>query len=191
MNGCAVWFTGLSGSGKSTTAEHLAALLHARGRTVTQLDGDVVRRHLSRGLGFSRADRDTNVLRVGFVAREIVRHGGIVICALVSPYRATRDRVRAMIGPDRFVEVFMDTPLHVCERRDVKGLYRRARRGELSGLTGIDDPYEPPLAGALVLETTRHSPRENAMAVLAQLSARGVVTAEDQVVSTTFPMLAR
>jgi len=191
MSGGAVWFTGLSGSGKSTTAEELAALLAARGRTVTQLDGDVVRLHLSRGLGFSREDRDTNVLRVGFVAREIVRHGGLVICSLVSPYRATRNRVRAMIGTDRFVEVFMDTPLDVCEHRDVKGLYRRARRGELTGLTGIDDPYEPPLGEALVLETMRHSPLENAMAVLAQLIERGLVSADDQGVSTTLPILAR
>lgn len=191
MSGCAVWFTGLSGSGKSTTAEQLGALLEARGRTVTQLDGDVVRLHLSRGLGFSREDRDTHVYRVGFVAAAVVRHGGIAICALVSPYRAARDQVRAMIGADRFVEVFMATPLDVCEQRDVKGLYRRARRGELTGLTGIDDPYEPPLAPALVLETTRQSPRENAVAVLAQLIGRGLVTAGDQVASTTLPMLAR
>jgi sulfate adenylyltransferase len=190
MSGCAVWFTGLSGSGKSTTAEHLAALLDARGRTVTPLDGDVVRLHLSRGLGFSREDRDTNVLRVGVVAREVVRHGGIAICALVSPYRATRDQVRDMVGSDRFVEVFMDTPLDICERRDVKGLYRRARRGELTGLTGIDDPYEPPLAPAVVLETTSHSPRENAITVLNHLITRGLV-AGDQTASTTLPMLAR
>jgi sulfate adenylyltransferase len=191
MSGCAVWFTGLSGSGKSTTAEQLAALLHARGRTVTQLDGDVVRLHLSRGLGFSREDRDTNVLRVGFVAKEVVRHGGIAICALVSPYRATRDQVRNMIGADRFVEVFMDTPLDVCEQRDVKGLYRRARRGELTGLTGIDDPYEPPLGGALVLETTRHAPLENATVVLAHLIANGLVADDDQVVNTILPMFLR
>ena len=130
-------------------------------------------------------------MRVGFVAREVARHGGIAICALVSPYRATRDQVRATIGADRFVEVFMDTPLDVCERRDVKGLYQRARAGELTGLTGIDDPYEPPLAGALVLETAHRSPGENAMVVLAQLIARGLVATDVQMVSTTLPTLAR
>ena len=122
--GVCVWFTGLSGAGKSTTAERVGALLLEHGRrVVTLLDGDVVRTHLSKGLGFSREDRDANVRRVGFVASEVVRHGGAVVCALVSPYRATRNEVRALIGGDRFIEVFVDTPLEVCEQRDVKGLY--------------------------------------------------------------------
>lgn len=155
MKGCAVWLTGLSGAGKSTTAEELAAMLHERGRTTTMLDGDVVRMHLSRGLGASREGRDANVLRIGFVAAEVVEHGGIAICAAVSPYRATRDRVREMVGSGRFVEVFVDTPLETCERRDTKGLYGRAHRGELTGLTGVDDPYEPPLAPEVRLATLR------------------------------------
>src|SRR5205085_777771 len=110
--------TGLSGAGKSTTAEILTALLLERGRRVTLLDGDVVRTHLSKGLGFSKADRDTNIRRIGFVASEIVRHGGVVVCAAVSPYRATRNDVRNMIGAAQFIEVFVDTPLEVCEQRD-------------------------------------------------------------------------
>ena len=144
--GVCVWFTGLSGSGKSTTASALIRLLDERGREITVLDGDVVRTHLSKGLGFSREDRDTNVRRIGFVASEVVRHGGIAITAAVSPYRATRDEVRAMVGADRFVEVFVDTPLEVCEARDVKGWYAKARAGEVAAFTGVDDPYEPPLA---------------------------------------------
>ena len=177
MTGCAVWFTGLSGAGKSTTAERLAALLQERGRTTTLLDGDAVRMHLSRGLGFSREDRDTNVLRIGFVAAEVVKHGGIAICAAVSPYRATRDRVREMVGPGRFVEVFVNTPLEVCEQRDTKGLYGRARRGEVTGLTGVDDPYERPLVPEVTLDTVAHSAHENAHAILAFLVARGMVAA--------------
>jgi len=111
---------------------------------VTVLDGDVVRTHLSRGLGFGKEDRDLNIRRIGFVAAEIVRHEGTVVCAAVSPYRATRNDVRNMIGPDRFIEVFVDTPLEECERRDTKGMYAKARRGEIKNFTGIDDPYEPP-----------------------------------------------
>jgi len=106
------------------------------------LDGDVVRTHLSKGLGFSQEDRDTNIRRIGFVASEIVRHGGIAVRAAVSPYRATRNNVRNMVGKDRYIEVFVDTPLEVCEQRDENGLYAKARRGEIKGFTGIDDPYE-------------------------------------------------
>ena len=133
-----MWFTGLSGAGKSTTAEVLIALLLERGRQATLLDGDIVRTHLSQGLGFSKADRDTNIRRIGFVASEIVRHGGVAVCAAVSPYRATRDEVRAMVGHDHFVEVFVDTPLDVCEERDTKGMYAKARRGEIKEFTGIE-----------------------------------------------------
>src|SRR5262249_39020069 len=142
--GVCVWFTGLGGAGKSTTAEVLTVLLLEQGRQVTVLDGDVVRTHLSKGLGYSKEDRDTNIRRIGFVAAEIVRHGGVVVCAAVSPYRATRSDVRLMVGTDHFVEVFVDTPLEVCEARDTKGLYAKARRGEIKNFTGIDDPYEPP-----------------------------------------------
>ncbi len=173
--GFCIWFTGLSGAGKSTIAEVLTVLLLERGRQVTVLDGDVVRTHLSKGLGFSKEDRDTNILRIGFVGSEIVRHNGVVICAAVSPYRATRDEVRKMVGNDRFIEVFVNTPIEICEQRDVKGLYARARRGELKGFTGIDDPYEPPLNPELTLETVTMLPDENAHTIIAMLEERGFV----------------
>lgn len=177
--GVCVWFTGLPCSGKSTTAEILTILLQEHGRQVTLLDGDVVRTHLSKGLGFSKEDRDTNVRRVGFVASEIVRHGGVVICAMVSPYRSTRNEVRNMVGRDRFVEVFVDTPLEVCEQRDTKGLYARARRGEIKGFTGIDDPYEPPRHPEIRLDTVARTAEENARWILEYLIERGFVRVED------------
>jgi sulfate adenylyltransferase len=173
--GVCVWFTGLSGAGKSTTAEVLTVLLQEYGRQVTLLDGDVVRTHLSRGLGFSKRDRDANVQRIGYVAAEIVRHGGIAIAATVSPYRATRNDVRNLIGTARFIEVFVDTPLEVCERRDTKGVYSKARRGELKGFTGIDAPYEPPEHPEVVLDTVLNSPEKNARLVLETLIQRGFV----------------
>lgn len=176
QQGACIWFTGLSGSGKSTTAEILALRLLEYGRQATVLDGDVVRTHLSKGLGFSREDRDTNIRRIGFVAAEIVRHGGIVICAAVSPYRATRDDVREMVQnalPDGFFEVFVDTPIEECERRDVKGMYAKARRGEITGFTGIDDPYEAPLQPEITLDTVAHSAEENADQIISLLLARG------------------
>ncbi|MCY3662871.1 MAG: bifunctional sulfate adenylyltransferase/adenylylsulfate kinase [bacterium] len=168
--GVCVWFTGLSGSGKSTTAEALTDLLMEHGRQVTLLDGDVVRTHLSKGLGFSKEDRDTNILRIGFVASEIVRHGGVAICAAVSPYSATRNAVRALVGSERFVEVFVDTPLGVCEERDSKGMYAKARRGEITGFTGIDDPYEAPENPEIKLDTVRSSARDNARRILHHLA---------------------
>jgi sulfate adenylyltransferase len=173
--GVCVWFTGLSGSGKSTTAGALVKLIRQRGRDVTVLDGDAVRTHLSSELGFSREDRDTNVRRIGYVAAEVVRHGGIAVVSAVSPYRATRDEVRTMVGDGRFVEVFVDTPLEVCEQRDVKGLYARARAGKLALMTGIDDPYEPPLHPEITLHTTNASATANARHVLDYLEARGSV----------------
>ncbi|MBN1218446.1 MAG: bifunctional sulfate adenylyltransferase/adenylylsulfate kinase [Anaerolineae bacterium] len=173
--GFCIWFTGLSGAGKSTTAEVLTSLLLEYGRQVTVLDGDVVRTHLSKGLGFSKDDRDVNIRRIGFVAGEISRHGGTVICAAVSPYRATRNDVRNMVGQDRFVEVFVDTPLEVCEQRDVKGLYAKARRGELQGFTGIDDPYEPPRHAEVTLNTVDYTPEENAHFILDYLKRNGFV----------------
>ncbi len=175
--GVCIWFTGLSGAGKSTTAEVLTVLLQEHGRQVTMLDGDVVRTHLSKGLGFSKDDRDVNIRRIGFVASEIVRHGGVVMCAAVSPYRATRNDVRNMVGQDRFVEVFVDTPIDVCEERDVKGMYAKARRGEIKDFTGIDDPYEPPLHPELRLETISSTPEQNARLILDYLIREGFVRA--------------
>ena len=181
-HGVCIWFTGLSGAGKSTTAERLTALLLGHGRSVvTLLDGDVIRTHLSKGLGFGKEDRDTNVWRVGFVAFEIVRHGGAVVCAMVSPYRATRDEVRAMMGSGCFVEVFVDTPLEVCEERDVKGLYAKARRGEVTDFTGIDDPYESPEGQELTLDTVSHAVEANARMILRYLRDRGFVGGGDDV----------
>ncbi len=171
--GACIWFTGLSGAGKSTTAEILTSLLLERGRQITLLDGDVVRTHLSKGLGFSREDRDINILRIGFVASEIARHGGIVICAAISPYRATRNEVRKMVGEERFIEVFVDTPIEVCEQRDVKGLYARARRGQISGFTGVDDPYEAPINPEITLETVNTDALTNARKIVAYLEERG------------------
>jgi sulfate adenylyltransferase len=176
--GVCVWFTGLSGSGKSTTAEVLTALLLEHGRQVTVLDGDVVRTHLSKGLAFSREDRDTNIRRIGYVASEIVRHGGVVLCAAVSPYRATRNDARNMVGQDHFVEVFVDTPLEVCESRDTKGMYAKARRGEIKGFTGIDDPYEAPEKAEILLETVRSDPESNARKIVEYLASRGFIRAE-------------
>jgi sulfate adenylyltransferase len=175
--GACIWFTGLSGSGKSTTAAALLPLLEARGRLVTVLDGDVVRTHLSEGLGFSRQDRDTNVRRVGYVAGEVVRHGGLVVAALVSPYRETRAEVRAMVeeAGGAFVEVFVDTPLAVVEERDVKGWYAKARAGEVKEFTGLDDPYEPPLDPELTLRTTDTTPDSNAELVVDYLEVLGLL----------------
>ena len=173
--GVCVWLTGLSGAGKSTTAEILTMLLLEKGRQVTVLDGDVVRTHLSKGLGFSKEDRDTNIRRIGFVAAEIVRHGGAVVAAAVSPYRATRDEVRHMVGAEHFIEVFVDTPLEVCEQRDSKGVYAKARRGEITGFTGIDDPYEPPEAASIVLDAVVFTPQQNARRVLEYLERQGFV----------------
>ncbi len=173
--GVCIWFTGLSGAGKSTTAEVLTVLLQEHGRQVTLLDGDVVRTHLSKGLGFSKEGRDINIRRIGFVASEIVRHGGTAICAAVSPYRATRNDVRNMVGKEHYVEVFVDTPLEVCEDRDVKGLYAQARRGEIENFTGIDDPYEPPRHAEIVLDTVNSSAEGNAHQILDYLAERGFI----------------
>jgi sulfate adenylyltransferase len=172
--GICIWFTGLSGSGKSTTAEVLTSLLLERGRQVSLLDGDVVRTHLSKGLGFSREDRDTNILRIGYVAGEIAHHGGTVICAAISPYRATRNEVRKMVG-ENFIEVFVDTPIDVCEQRDVKGLYARARRGQITGFTGVDDPYEAPVNPEIILDTVNADPSTNAHKIVAFLEESGLL----------------
>jgi sulfate adenylyltransferase len=175
--GVCIWFTGLSGAGKSTTAEILTVLLLERGRQVTLLDGDIVRSHLSKGLGFSKEDRDINIRRVGFVASEIVRHRGVVLCAAVSPYRTTRNDVRNIVGSDNFIEVFVDTPLWVCEERDTKGMYARARSGEIKDFTGIDDPYEPPQHAEITLDTMSHTAEENARRIINHMVERGFVRA--------------
>ena len=173
--GVCIWFTGLSGAGKTATADVLTTLIMEHGRQVTALDGDVVRTHLSKGLGFSKEDRDTNIHRIGFVASEIVRHGGVAICAAVSPYRATRDAVRNMVGADQFIEVFVDTPLSVCEERDSKGMYAKARRGEIKDFTGIDDPYEAPEDPEITLDTVAHPAEDNARLILDLLTRQGFV----------------
>ena len=173
--GVCVWFTGLSGAGKSTTAEVLTVLLQEYGRQITMLDGDVVRTHLSKGLGFSKEDRDVNIRRIGFVAAEIVRHGGTAVCAAVSPYRATRNDVRNMVGKSHYVEVFVDTPLEECEKRDIKGLYAKARRGEIKGFTGIDDPYEPPQYPEIRLDTVNRTAEENAHRIMDYLIEQGFI----------------
>lgn len=173
--GFCIWFTGLSGSGKSTTAEVLTSLMLESGRQVTVLDGDVVRTHLSKGLGFSPEDRDTNILRIGFVAGEIARHGGSVICAAISPYRASRNEARKMVGDGHFIEVFVDTPIDICEQRDVKGLYARARRGQITGFTGVDDPYEEPLNAEITLNTVDATAEENAHMIVDYLESCGFI----------------
>lgn len=159
--GLCIWLTGLSGAGKSTIATLLSVKLTASGRTVSVLDGDIVRTHLSNELGFSREDRSTNILRMGYVASEIVRHAGVAICSAISPYRNDRERVREMIPCGQFVEVFVDAPIAKCEERDIKGLYAMARRGKIRNFTGISDPYEPPTRPEVHLQTLHQSPEES------------------------------
>ena len=171
--GFCVWLTGLPCSGKSTIGKILKVMLESRGRRVTFLDGDVIRTHLSEGLGFSKEDRIKNILRVGFVASEIVKHDGVVICALVSPYRMAREEVRSMMGEGKFIEVFVDAPVEVCEARDVKGLYRKAREGLIKGFTGVDDPYEAPENPEIHIDTTVLSPKESALKIIEYLEKEG------------------
>jgi adenylyl-sulfate kinase len=165
--GLALWLTGLSGAGKSTIAEGVAAELRRRGRRVEVLDGDAIRENLSRGLGFSREDRDTNIRRIGFVAELLARNGVVVIVAAISPYRAARDQVRDRIG--RFVEVHVHCPLEELVRRDVKGLYRRALAGEIANFTGVSDPYEEPVQPEVVVDTSVESVDGSVHRVLAVL----------------------
>src|SRR4051812_36874615 len=166
--GVAVFFTGLSGAGKSTLAQALAAAVARTGRPVTMLDGDAVRTHLSSELGFSREHRDLNIRRIGWVAGEIVRHGGIALCAAIAPYESTRREVRHMIEPlGGFFLVHVSTSLEICEQRDVKGLYGKARAGELPAFTGISDPYEPPADADITIDTAAVSLEDACGALLA------------------------
>jgi adenylyl-sulfate kinase len=171
-SGFTIWFTGLSGAGKSTVAEIVAAEVRAQLRKVEVLDGDVVRTHLSKGLGFGKEDRDTNIRRIGFVCQLLSRNGVVAIAAAISPYRAVRDEVRQMVG-GRMLEVYVDTPLEECARRDVKGLYQKAMRGEIANFTGVSDPYEPPLAPEVTLDTLHETPAQCAQRVLAAARAHG------------------
>ncbi|RUL71007.1 bifunctional sulfate adenylyltransferase/adenylylsulfate kinase [Dyella choica] len=175
--GFSLFFTGLSGSGKSTLAQAvLARLLETGSRPVTMLDGDEVRRHLSKGLGFSREDRDANITRIGFVASEVVRHGGIVICAPIAPYANARSEARQLVeAHGRFVEIHVSTPLEICEARDRKGLYAAARAGKIKGFTGIDDPYETPVAPELRIDTSQAPVNEAANKVWEWLQNQALV----------------
>jgi adenylylsulfate kinase len=170
--GFCLWLTGLSGAGKSTLAELLVGELQHRDVKTELLDGDIVRTNLSKGLGFSKEDRDTNILRIGFVAHLLQRNGVGVVVSAISPYKDVRNQCRAMMGED-FIEIYVNAPLDVCESRDVKGLYAKARAGELKGFTGIDDPYEPPDSPELELRTDALSPTECLAKVLGLLEERG------------------
>ena len=172
----AVWFTGLSGAGKSTVANLVEQRLHAMGRHTYLLDGDNLRRGLNRDLGFTQADRAENIRRVAEVSRLMVDAGLIVMAAFISPFRAEREMARAMFAADEFIEVHMDVPLAVAERRDVKGLYRKARRGELPHFTGIDSPYEPPPAPELRIDTVTVPAERAADAVIARLRDLGALS---------------
>ena len=174
MIGFTLWFTGLSGSGKTTIADLVAPELERRGLLVERLDGDVVRTHLSHGLGFSREDRDANVERIGWVASRLTRHGAVVIVSAISPYADARRKARALVEAEGvFLEIHVATPVEECERRDVKGLYARARAGEIAEFTGVSDPYEEPAAPELRLDTTTLSPQESAQLVIAKLEEIG------------------
>ena len=179
MNGFVVWFTGLSAAGKSTIAGLVAAELEQRGLVVETLDGDVVRTHLSKGLGFSKEDRDTNIERIGWVASRLARAGAAVVVSAISPYDEARRKSRALVERHgMFVLVHVATSLEECERRDPKGLYRKAHAGMLHGFTGVDDPYEVPADPELRLETEGRTPDDSAAVVLETLEQLGLVVAE-------------
>jgi adenylylsulfate kinase len=171
QRGFTLWFTGLSGAGKTTVAEIVEKELKERGLKVEVLDGDIVRTNLSKGLGFSREDRNVNVLRIGFVANLLTRNGVAVLVSAISPYKEARDQVRRRIID--FIEVFVDVPLEVAAERDVKGLYKKAFAGEIEQFTGVSDPYEPPAAHDLVLKTDEETPEESAKKVIERLEFYG------------------
>ena len=169
--GFCIWLTGLPSAGKTTIARELVGILRSEGRFADLLDGDEIRRGLSADLGFDRRSRETHAGRVAFVAKLLARNGAVPIVALISPYRSSRARARAEIG--RFVECYIETPIEECERRDVKGLYKRARAGEIKEMTGVDDPYEPPEAAEIVVDTMRMTPAESARFIRAELARLG------------------
>jgi len=171
--GFTVWFTGLPSAGKSTLARLLADELRNRGHDVEVLDGDVARQNLSKGLGFSKQDRDENIRRIGFVSGLLTTHGTVAIVAAISPYRAIRDEVRARIG--NFVEVYVKASVQTCINRDVKGLYKKAFAGEIKGFTGVDDPYEPPLSPELTVETETEDPKASLARILRSLDELGYI----------------
>jgi len=174
--GFTLWFTGLSGSGKTTIAHFVGPELDRRGLVVEYLDGDTVRTHLSKELGFSKEDRDTHIERVGWVASRLTRQGGAVIAAAISPYEATRRKARELVEEfGTFVEVYVRASVDECARRDVKGLYEKAFRGEIKEFTGVNDPYEEPTAPDLVIDSEQHSPEESAALVVAKLEELGLV----------------
>jgi adenylylsulfate kinase len=169
MSGLSVWFTGLSSSGKTTISQAVLEELLRAGHKVEWLDGDVVRQHISKGLGFSKEDRDENIRRIGFVAELLTRNGVIVLVSAISPYRAVRDEMRALIG--RFIEVYVEAPLEICRRRDVHGIYRRSLAGEIHHVTGVDDPYEPPLSPDVVCHTGRETLEQSVAKVMAHVES--------------------
>ena len=174
--GFTLWFTGLSGAGKTTIAHVVGPELDRRGSIVEYLDGDTVRTHLTKGLGFSKEDRDTNIERIGWVASRLTRQGGAVIVSAISPYAETRDRVRAMVEEHgSFVEVLIHASVEECARRDVKGLYAKAFAGEIKGFTGVDDPYEAPERAEIVVNTEEHEPEESAAIIVAKLEELGLI----------------
>ncbi len=173
QQGFTVWFTGLSGAGKSTLAEMLFHELRRRDLKVELLDGDVVRTNLSKGLGFSKEDRDTNILRIGFVANLLTRNGVATITSAISPYRDVRNQCRATIK--EFVEVYVHATVEECAKRDVKGLYEKAMRGEIKGFTGVDDPYEPPASPEIYIDTMTQSPDESLQRILEGLADIGYI----------------
>jgi adenylyl-sulfate kinase len=175
--GFTIWFTGLSGSGKSTLSEVIEQRMKAFGRNVEVLDGDIVRTHLSKGLGFSREDRDTNIKRIGFVCNLLTRNGVICISAAIAPYRDARDWARKEIG--NFVEVYVRCPIEVCRQRDVKGLYKLVDEGKIKNFTGVDDPYEEPLHPELIVETDKETVEESVARIFAKLTQLGYLEAED------------
>src|SRR5215472_4775371 len=172
--GFTLWFTGMSGAGKSTISGLLEARLRGLGAKVEVLDGDVVRTHLSKGLGFSKEDRDENIRRIGFVCRLLSRNGIIAIAAAISPYRAVREQVRQTI--DNFVEVYVECPVEVLAERDVKGLYKKALAGEIPQFTGVTDPYEPPLAPEVMVNSSRETPEQSVDRIWATLEHLGLVS---------------
>ena len=177
QKGFTLWFTGLSGAGKTTLARLVEGELKSRGHKVEVLDGDVIRTNLSKGLGFSKEDRDTNIRRIGFVCDLLTRNGVVAIAAAISPYREVREEVRGQIGS--FVEVYAECPINVLSERDVKGLYKKALAGEIKNFTGVDDPYEPPASPEVTVRTDSETPDASAARILSKLEEMGLVAAPE------------